>query len=113
MQSLPFLACCVLACFAAGSHAVLTAHTSSLLRMHGSCMYRSGELQSATPLQASMPLKTFKGHKAPVRGIVVLPDAGHVASASSDGRLLLWEYSQATVLRKFQHAEEFTCLACR
>ena len=77
------------------------------------CVCRDEERRSVVPFQGNTLLKTLKGHRAPLRGIVVLPDAGHVASASSDGRLLLWDYSQGTVLRKFQHAEEFTCLACR
>ena len=76
-------------------------------------VYRDGEGRSAAPFQGNTLLKTLKGHRAPLRGIVVLPNAGHVASASSDGRLLLWDYCQGIVLRKFQHAEELTCLACR
>ena len=74
---------------------------------------RDGGGRSAAPFQGSTLLKTLKGHKAPLRGVVVLPDAGHVASASCDGRLLLWDYSAGTILRRFRHAEELTCLACR
>ncbi len=70
-------------------------------------------MRPAAPFQGSTLLKTLRGHKAPLRGMVVLPEAGHVASASSDGRLLLWDYSQGAVLRGFHHVEEFSCLACR
>ncbi|KAA6427784.1 MAG: hypothetical protein FRX49_02447 [Trebouxia sp. A1-2] len=74
---------------------------------------RDGSMRPAAPFQGSTLLKTLRGHKAPLRGMVVLPEAGHVASASSDGWLLLWDYSQGAVLHKFHHAEEFSCLACR
>ncbi|KAL0022030.1 hypothetical protein WJX77_007822 [Trebouxia sp. C0004] len=74
---------------------------------------RDGNMRPAAPFQGSALLRTLRGHKAPLRGLVVLPEAGHVASASSDGRLLLWDYSQGAVLRRFHHVEEFSCLACR
>ena len=74
---------------------------------------RDGDPRSLAPFQGSGLLKTLKGHKAPLRGVVVLPDIGHVASASSDGTLLLWDYSQGAILRTFHHAEEVSCIACR
>ena len=80
------------------------------------CLYlscREGDARAVAPFQGSTLLKTLRGHKSPLRGLVVLPEAGHVASASSDGKLLLWDYSQGAVLRMFHHAEEFSCIACR
>ena len=44
---------------------------------------------------------------------MVLPEAGHVASISGDSILLLWDYSHSTVLRRFSHTEEYSCLSYR
>ena len=75
--------------------------------------HRDEDAHDVAPFQGSGLLRTLRGHKTPLRGLAVLPNAGNVASASSDGTLLLWDYSQGVVLQKFHHAEEFSCIACR
>lgn len=74
---------------------------------------RGAEGGTAAPFQNKAALKVLQGHRSPVRGLAMLPEAGHVASISGDGKLLLWDYSQGTVLRRFSHAEEFSCVNYR
>ena len=45
--------------------------------------------------------------------VAVLPDSGVVLSASLDATLLAHDYSSGTVLSKWQHRDEFRCMAIK
>ncbi|KAK9807011.1 hypothetical protein WJX72_010761 [[Myrmecia] bisecta] len=72
-----------------------------------------GKRQAKLPFSGGTHLKTLTGHKQTVTAIEVLPLSGHLVSCGTDGQLLIWDYTAAVVLRRFQRPDEFRCLALR
>ena len=45
--------------------------------------------------------------------ITVLPHSGNIVSCDYDGNLLIWDYATGSVVRKFKHSEQLSCLELR
>eukprot|EP00798_Chlamydomonas_sp_ICE-L_P028022 gene28022-31123_t len=57
--------------------------------------------------------KVLEGHTRSVTGVELISSSGNLASVSLDGTLRFWDYITGTVLKQYNHHEEFRCLAIR
>ena len=114
----------VIRVFAVPSYELLGAHKGhseavTCLALDGNFVFSGSEdtsvgvWNSVSASYKGTRLKSLEGHSRAVTAVAVLPDSGVVLSASLDATLLAHDYSSGAVLSKWQHRDEFRCMAIK
>ncbi len=75
-------------------------------------MLRVGMRALVTPLQPAGLIGELRGHTGQVTGLAVTPDGHFLASASTDGDVVLWRWGSRQQLQRLDHNSEVHTLVC-
>lgn len=64
-------------------------------------------------LEAGVPIRIFRRHRAPVQTLAFSPDGSQLLSGSADNTAILWDFKTGAPSRTFSHTDQVMCVAFR
>eukprot|EP01062_Namystynia_karyoxenos_P000357 TRINITY_DN10111_c1_g1_i1.p1 TRINITY_DN10111_c1_g1~~TRINITY_DN10111_c1_g1_i1.p1 ORF type:complete len:646 (+),score=126.32 TRINITY_DN10111_c1_g1_i1:136-2073(+) len=72
---------------------------------------REESTMHAFDIQSGQEMRTFVGHQDTIMCVVISPDRKHMATASRDGNLIIWDVAVGYSMRELEHPGVITCCA--